>query len=156
LTVLNRIHQVRQGPRPVAARIFATAASILLVVATALGVLVVRQSQNFKKSHQVATAMATVLRADDARVVREDIATLVVSHDQDRMLLLSGAFPSAPEGRDYQAWVVDGQYRSIGLIIPNDHMITEVGGAERVALTLEPDGGSPQPTSKVLLSITVP
>jgi anti-sigma-K factor RskA len=154
--VLNRIHRARQGPKIVAARIFAAAAAALLVVATALGVLVVRHSQVLEDSQQDTMAMATILQADDARVARKDGATLVVSHDQDRMLLLSGALPPAPEGQDYQAWVVDDRYRSLGLITPNGHITADVGGAEHVAVTLEPDGGSPQPTSTAFLSITVP
>jgi anti-sigma factor RsiW len=154
--VLSRINRVRQGPRPVAARVFAAAAAVLLVVAAVLGVAVVRQSGALTDSRQDTAAMATVLRADDATVARADGVTLVVSHRQDRLLLLAGALPPAPDGRDYQAWVVAGRYRSVGLITPGGHAIAAAGGAGRVALTLEPDGGSDQPTTTPFLTIPVP
>jgi len=68
-------------------------------------------------------------------------------------VVMSG-MPAAPAGQTYQAWyLVDGQPASAGLMtVGSDGYavladITLVPGTSVVALTLEPAGGSDQPTS---------
>lgn len=154
--VLSRIGGVRQyRRRPPMTRLSTTAAAVLLVVCAALGVLGVRQHQTLDAAQHQATAMTTILRADDAQVIRQDVGagrlTLVLSRSQDRMLLLADDLPPAPPGHTYQAWRIDTMFHPAGLLsIVDGHAdlaMTGIGAATQIGLTVEPAGGSPHPTT---------
>lgn len=74
-------------------------------------------------------------------------------------MFLTAGLPAAPEGRTYQLWFDDqGTMRPAGLL-PRDGatvMQGAVAGARAVALTLEPAGGSLQPTTTPLLLLPLP
>jgi anti-sigma-K factor RskA len=136
-------------------RLFATAAAFLLVVASALGVTLANTPQNLD--------VATVLRADDAALAQQDVdggrVMLVVSRHADRMMLMA-QLPPPPSGRTYQAWTVDARYHSAGLLTPDGNAaalaMDHVGSVTAVAVTVEPDGGSPLPTSEPVATVSVP
>ncbi len=158
--VLIAVHGARQGGAVITlrTRLFATAASFLLVVAAALGVTLTHTNQNLD-----AVAVATVLRADDAALAQRDVdggrVTLVVSHHADRMMLMA-QLPPPPSGRAYQAWTVDARYHSAGLLTPHGNAaalaMDHVGSVTAVAVTVEPGGGSPLPTSEPVVTVSVP
>jgi anti-sigma-K factor RskA len=68
--------------------------------------------------------------------------------------ILSTTLPALPNDRTYQAWsIVNGQPRSIGLLRatgPNAFE-ADLSGAEAIALTVEPAGGSTAPTTDPFL-----
>ena len=76
---------------------------------------------------------------------------------EDRAVLVANELPPAPEGEVYEAWVIrDGVPEPAGLFEPRDGQAAStvqgsVEGAEAVAVTLEPDGGSSMPTSDPIL-----
>ena len=92
------------------------------------------------------------LRADGDQTVR-----YISSARLDRGMLVSdGMAPLAP-AKTYQVWLFhDGQPVPAGLFEPDDAgramaLIDEiVAGAEGIAVTIEPVGGSPQPTGRVV------
>ncbi|ORI22663.1 anti-sigma factor [Rhodococcus sp. 1168] len=66
---------------------------------------------------------------------------------------------AAPEaGKDYQMWFVEGTPRSVGLVTPaqlaegSPTVIEGMGGATNFAFSLEPAGGSPQPTEVLTMA----
>lgn len=78
---------------------------------------------------------------------------LVVGKNGDAMLIMSRV-PTAPRGKIYQAWVIEGKRISgVGLFAGGaDHVVLPLGrtvpkGAT-VAVTLEPAGGSTGPTQQ--------
>ena len=77
--------------------------------------------------------------------------------DENRAVLVATELPPAPEGKVYEAWVIrDGVPEPAGLFEPRggDAASTVEGsmdGAQTVAVTLEPEGGSPMPTSDPIL-----
>lgn len=158
--VLTAVHGARQDAAVITlrTRLFATAASVLLVVAAALGVTLANTNQNLD-----AVAVATVLRADDATLAQRDVdggrVTLVVSRHLDRMMLMA-QLPPPPSGRTYQAWTVDARYHSAGLLTPDGNAaalaMDHVGSVTAVAVTVEPGGGSPLPTSEPVVTVSVP
>ncbi len=92
-------------------------------------------------------ATRTRLELPDAKV------TLVVSRKEGRAVLLAEGMEPAPEGRDYQVWLQDpdGELVPAGLM-PDDEEATVLldGNAPKatwVGITVEPDGGSDQPTT---------
>ncbi len=82
----------------------------------------------------------------------------VMTTGEGRAVLVAENLPPAPEGQVYEAWVVhDGVPEPAGLFEPRDGSAAAtvevpLEGAEAVAVTLEPAGGSPMPTSDPLLT----
>ncbi len=156
----------RRGRRPLAQRLTTMAAAVLLVVAAALGVLVVRQNQQLDDTRTQAAEMSEILRAGDAQVLTLDGGeggqmTVAMSRSLDRMLLLGDELPDPPSGHDFQVWSGhDGTMVSAGLLTP-DHgeallAVDGFGDADQIAVTVEPDGGSDQPTTEPVMAVDLP
>jgi anti-sigma-K factor RskA len=133
---------------------FLVAAALALIVG--VGALV---TQPWAPSDDVQrlTAAEQVLQAPDAQAVSVDLgeagnATITRSKSQDRAVITTEDMVSAPSGKDYELWFIDGdEFVSAGLM-PDDPDQTVVldgsaGAAAAVGITVEPDGGSKQPTS---------
>jgi anti-sigma factor RsiW len=173
--VMSQIRDVRQLPpetpvvplrrpgSPWALRLSAAAAAVLLVVSGVLGVLLVQARSDSDVDVQ-AEAIAEIVRAGDARVVNQGdpstgTMTAVSSKSADRMLLLSDDLSAPPEGKTYQAWTIGEQIKSAGLIEPADGKasldVRGIAAAQQVGVTVEPAGGSQQPTSDPFLAFKV-
>jgi anti-sigma-K factor RskA len=92
-------------------------------------------------------------------------ATVVVSQALDKMMFMAAKLPDRPAERDYQVWLMSasGQPRSAGVLPPGTGdtsimLVGGIGGANRVALTVEPKGGSPTglPTTAPVLLLAMP
>ncbi|WP_028660306.1 anti-sigma factor [Nocardioides insulae] len=135
--------------------LLAAAASVVLIAAVALTAWLGPWSQ---EDPEPITATERVLTADDATrstLEFEDgsSATVVMSPSVDRAAITTDDMAPAPEGQVYQLWYEDpsGGMESAGLM-PDDSDATvlldgEVGDHTGVGITVEPDGGSPAPTS---------
>ncbi|MDH6223182.1 anti-sigma-K factor RskA [Streptomyces sp. MJP52] len=77
------------------------------------------------------------------------------------MFVATGMSPP-PRGKVYQLWFADGEeMRSAGLMAPGRGSQTvlmrgPVGGASDVGITVEPAGGSKQPTSEPVALLDMP
>jgi anti-sigma-K factor RskA len=109
------------------------------------------------KANAPETAADRVLDADDAARVTEKLggaqATVVVSRSEGRAVIVTKDMPLAPEGRTYELWfqTPQGTMQPAGLM-PDDRdatvlLVGDATDATGVGITVEPDGGSPQPTS---------
>lgn len=146
-----------------ALRLSAAAAAVLLVVSGVLGVLLV-QARSGQPVDAQAAAIAELVRAGDAQVVNQGDAstgrmTALMSKSADRMLLLTDDLEAAPSGHDYQAWTIGEQVRSAGLIQPESGKaaldVTGIEAADAVGITIEPEGGSDQPTTQPIMQFKV-
>ncbi|MFE5777475.1 anti-sigma factor domain-containing protein [Brachybacterium sp. NPDC056505] len=142
-------HRLPRRPRrrAVLAGGFALAASAL--VATGLVVARPWRSQEEKDIDEV-------LAADDAREYtttwRSARITAVRSPSLGSAVLKVEDLPAAPSGKDYQAWTMESEGPvSAGLVHPDDdgdsRTLLSAGSAEGAAISLEPAGGSEQPTT---------
>lgn len=104
-----------------------------------------------------------LLSTPDARLISGTLpngtsGTVVVSAGRDELLFLTRNLPEAPDGRTYQLWVVgpDGP-RSAGLLDSPSAPVLASGlsGAQKVALTVEPRGGSAKPTTDPLMAMSL-
>ena len=81
----------------------------------------------------------------------------VLVRDEGRAVLVASELPPAPEGEVYEAWIIrDGVPEPAGLFEPRNGSAAApvegtTNGAQAVAVTLEPEGGSPMPTSDPIL-----
>ncbi|ESP96601.1 anti-sigma factor [Streptomyces sp. CHA1] len=153
---------------------FALAACLAAVAG--LGGIAVWQHQEAEQARQRAEAaerqaasVARVLAAPDARSESARLgegtrATVVVSASLDEAVLLAADMPAPPEGKVYQLWFDDGgTMRSAGLMPPSHGDRVEavrleggVGEASGVGITVEPPGGSEQPTSDPVGLLNLP
>lgn len=84
--------------------------------------------------------------------------TAVVSPSRDELLFLSRDLPEQSDDRIYQLWLIgdDGPH-SAGLLTPGSGPLVATGlaGAQKVALTVEPAGGSSSPTGSTVVAMTI-
>lgn len=73
----------------------------------------------------------------------------------EKMAVMDVNLPALPPGRVYQAWRIDGGAPvSLGVVETNSGsivMYTDLEGATAVAISVEPTGGSPAPTTNPVL-----
>ena len=87
-------------------------------------------------------------------------ASMQVTYVPDqKVAVMEVDLPPLPAGRVYQAWRIDGGTPvSLGLVETNTGSVAMVGdleGASAVALSVEPAGGSPAPTTNPILIATL-
>ncbi|MEU8762867.1 anti-sigma factor [Streptomyces sp. NPDC048659] len=141
------------------------------VVAAALGGVAVWQAQNGQELKQQAEqaqqqidAVNAVLAAPDAHTVHGKTAngaltTVVSSAQRDQAVFTAANLPAPGAGKTYQLWLDhNGTMRPAGLIEHDGTVVLAGNPADAVAvgLTLEPAGGSPQPTTTPLLLLALP
>jgi anti-sigma-K factor RskA len=84
-------------------------------------------------------------------------AELIVLHN-DRAVLIAEDMPPVPEAKTFQIWVIeDNVPKGSGLFEARkewDAVVVEnpLGGADAIAVSVEPDGGSPEPTTDPMLT----
>ncbi len=121
-----------------------------------------------RRSERRTDAIAAVLAASDAMTRTAEPAdgargTVVVSRSLDEAVLLTSGLASPPSGKAYQLWFDDGgTMRSAGLLDPHHRTAEAVlleGSVDRasgVGVTVEPAGGSTEPTSAPLALLPFP
>ncbi|MDT0485395.1 MULTISPECIES: anti-sigma factor [Streptomyces] len=111
--------------------------------------------------------LADVLTAPDATISTKELArggtaSVVVSRAQGRSAFFGSGLPPLTDDRVYQLWYTEsGQFRPAGLLSTESGREARVldgplGGATGVCVTVEPAGGSRQPTTHPLGVISVP
>lgn len=154
-------------------RLTASAAAFAAAAALIMGVLSVRTGhQRDAARTQLAQVqaqyapVAELAAAPDARGsagagVRGGTAFLIASQQLGKAVLLVSGLPTPPEGRTYQVWLIGhGHLRSVGLLTVSAStpplQFGDLRGAAKVGLTIEPAGGSPQPTTTPVALFDLP
>lgn len=134
---------------------FLVAAALALVVG--IGAMVVAPWADDDEVPRL-TAAEQVLQAPDAEEVFLDLgeagrATVVRSKSQDKAVITTEDMVPAPEGKDYELWfqTPDEDMVPAGLMPddPDQTVVLDGSAAEAIAvgITVEPEGGSDQPTT---------
>jgi anti-sigma factor RsiW len=141
-----------------ALRLTAIAAAAAVAAAIGLGVWAgtLSSSLDAERSARAAEARAAAILADaDAtRMPLGERGELVRGPDGNAVLVVRN-LPAAPAGKTYEAWVIDsGGPVKAGLFEGGRQQIVlleqPVAKGALVAVTLEPEGGSDQPTGDIL------
>ena len=101
------------------------------------------------------TRFSDLLSTPDARLISGTApngatGTAVISASRDEALFLARDLPDPGQGKVYQAWTIgDNGPRSAGVLksLTSPLVVSGLTGAQRFALTVEPEGGSEQPTT---------
>ena len=86
---------------------------------------------------------------------------MVSSQQRGEAVLVADGLTPAPAGQTYQIWYLDssGAATSAGFVPEGEHSAVLLQGspanAAAVGVTLEPSGGSAQPTTKPVLAVEV-
>jgi anti-sigma-K factor RskA len=148
----------RRLPRPIAV----TAMAAAIVVLAILQVGTRHQLQQAQANNQT---IASVLSAADARIqlgsstVGGTVTAVVSKHDREAVITAAG-MPTPSDARVYQLWVMSGTTaRSIGLLPGSSARATspvladDVQPGDQLAITIEPAGGTKQPTTSPIAEI---
>ncbi|MFE8936188.1 MULTISPECIES: anti-sigma factor [unclassified Streptomyces] len=175
--ILERIGTVRQEhvsrpPRP-RRRVLDMVLAASLAAAVALGGIAVWQHSRAEdaragvaraeeRARGYGSAFADVLTASDAVLHSERLddgtaVAVVVSRDQNRAAFTARGLPALASDRVYELWyaVAAGDLRPAGLLPGTGEAATRLlegplGDAVAVGITVEPAGGSQQPTTEPL------
>lgn len=136
-----------------------------LVVILAVGGVAVFQQTRVAEMREANQQIATVLSAPDAQTEISSLdpdTTMTVVSSQEREALVFVADGLEPlNADDYQLWFADpdGSVRSAGLLTVDEDETAvplyagDLADAEGVAVTVEPAGGSEQPTTDPIASM---
>ncbi|MGV9557999.1 anti-sigma factor [Streptomyces sp. NPDC003522] len=144
---------------------FATAtAAAALVVASLFAVQAGRTQDRLDAEQARAREIAHVLAAPDARASTAKDAGggtigVIASASVGEAVVTWGGREEPPGGRVHQLWVMrpGAQPRSLGLF-EGDAPLVATGlepSSTSLAVTVEPDGGSPQPTAEPVVQLTL-
>ncbi|WP_394613329.1 anti-sigma factor domain-containing protein [Lentzea sp. JNUCC 0626] len=142
-----------------------------LLAAACLAAVVVVTVQNVETADERRLAQLSseysrfsdLLSTPDAKLISGTApngatGTAVISVSRDEALFLAKNLPKPADGKTYQLWLLgSGGERSAGLVAPGSGptVVTGLTGADQVALTVEPVGGSEKPTTSPVMSMNI-
>ncbi|REE95049.1 anti-sigma factor [Thermomonospora umbrina] len=175
--VMDGVERTRQvpprltRPMPVPGRpatwLATAAAAACLALALLAGVAVQRATDERDRAHALNTEITAVLAAPDARTATARTSTggsltIIASPTLDKAVIAVSALPDLPSTRTYQLWhLTSAGPRPAPLLRPTGRDAIPVidrglNGARAFALTVEPSGGSPRPTTPPIAQLALP
>lgn len=150
-------HLTATRGRPRLARFLAAAAAVVFVVTAGVTVAQLQQSDEGPRD-----PVAVVAQAPDARTTRLETSnggTVTVSSSEQlgQLAIDTDRLPALTQEQVYQLWeIADGQAKSAGLVedIGTGKTLPLPAPGTQVAMTIEPAGGSEQPTSDPIVAMT--
>lgn len=138
--------------RPIRRWLIGTAAAAAVVTAAAFGVNGIIAAQNSPTNQVISAADVQV---STVQVEGGGDAKISVSAEKDSAVVQMNGVPAPSAGKTYQLWLlpqVGSAPISIGLMgssaeLGKPALVTGIKGAQAVAITVEPTGGSAKPTS---------
>ncbi|MCU1527530.1 MAG: hypothetical protein JWP75_1293 [Frondihabitans sp.] len=111
-----------------------------------------------------STAMSQILSASDVQHTVADVstggkATLYWSESLQRSAVILDGVASLPSGKTYQLWYINGKnIASAGTLSAKSSIVSQVlrgdlSKGDTIGMTVEPSGGSKQPTTKPIVAI---
>ena len=149
-------------------RLATAVAAVSAAVAVALGVIQVSTQHRLDSARAQNQAIAAVLAAPDARIATQatsagGTASVVVSRAERKIVFTSAGLPPLTGGKVYQLWLIGPpRVRSAGLLpLPSAGKTAPVLASglvagDKVAMTVEPAGGTSLPTTTPILLMTLP
>jgi len=180
-SVLEQVQRSRQLPpdgahviplrrRRWPASLTAVAAAAAVIAAVVLGAQVITLNRDLEQTQQqlsdltgTQAAVIDVLTAPDARVVTsqrgDTAAAVVISRKTGKLAFVPQRMPAPAPGRTYQLWLITPRgAHSAGLLgeAAQPVVAKTVADTRQVGVTIEPVGGSPQPTTDPVMQLALP
>jgi len=154
----------RLARRPRVAVAFAAVATVLVVV---LAVALVLQRRQLNSERAEQRAVAAVLAAPDARILTGPAsvggtATIVVAARRHELVFTSAGLPVLASSKVYQLWLIGPSGAASAGLLPEASqgrtapvLASGLVPGDEVGVTVEPAGGTRQPTTKPIVLIKV-
>jgi anti-sigma-K factor RskA len=142
-------------------------AGAFLVIAAALGLAAHTARHQLAVDQVRSHAISAILTARDADMISERVAgggtaTVVMSRREHALVFAAAGLRTLPGSRCYELWLMSpGADKPAGMLpYPRQGMTGPVLASgirpgERLGLTVEPAGGSPHPTTAVILVVAM-
>jgi anti-sigma-K factor RskA len=153
---------------PAAPRLAVALAGFGILVALALGTLLVNDQHRLGVDEAQRGQIAAVLNAPDADIMTvrartHGSATVVMSHAAHALVLTTARLPVLPPTECYQVWLMGTRgIRSAGRLPPPKQGMTApmivagLAAGDRMGVTIEPAGGAPRPSLPPVLMLSLP
>lgn len=135
-------------------------AAALTVLAGVLGAVAIQAQQRAQSIEQAADAVASVLAAPDVKTVTSagpqgSSARVISSRSKGSAVFIGQALPDVGHDHSLQLWVLgDGNPRLVGELHAGAPIVAHgVKPGLRLGVTVEPAGGSKQPTTAPIMQM---
>ncbi len=157
---------LRRSRRTVRALAVGIAASLVLAVGAAGYAQTLRVSSD--RQAEVAISQTSLWAAPDLDVKHVTLgngsaANYAVSKEQNRAMFVAESMPAVKQGKEFQMWTIrtkEGEVVATPSVTFGGHgpvsvVFDDIADAEQVAITVEPEGGSPKPTTKPFAAVSL-
>ena len=139
-----------------------------VAAAVALGVIQVNVQHRLNTAQAENQAIANVLSASDAQIKSASTtvggtATVVLSYSEQKIVFTGSALPALPNSKVYELWLISSAAaRPVGLLPEANAgktgpvLASGLQAGDKVAMTVEPAGGTSSPTTTPILVMTLP
>ena len=143
-------------------------ATASIVVAVLFGFARAHTQDELNQVRAENQAIALLLSAPQAKLLTHEVtnggvATVVLAADRHELAVVTNGLPALPSGKVYQLWLIGKpKIVSAGLLPPAKDgrtpavLATGVVKGDTLGLTVEPAGGSAQPTTTPILALPLP
>ena len=143
-------------------------ATASIVVAVLFGFAQAHTQDELNQVRAENQAISLLLSAPKAKLLTYPVtnggeATVVLAADRHELAVVTTGLPALPPGKVYQLWLIGKPaITSAGLLPPAKDgrtppvLATGVVKGDTLGLTVEPAGGSAQPTTKPILALPLP
>jgi anti-sigma-K factor RskA len=153
-------HRARRSSRW---RVVAAAAAAVVVVGVGGTVVSTQLGDNRSDAPTSQVLAANDVRTSTAEVTGGGTATVKWSRTANAAVVTFDGLASPGPDRVFELWLIEGESapRSVGLVPPDaanpdaPTLITGLGQAGTFAVSVEPDGGSPAPTTTPIAAVTL-
>jgi len=141
-------------------RLVGAVAAASVAVAVGLGITQISTQHQLDTVQAGNVAITRVVQAPDARIETKKTnggdVTVVFSSEREAAVITTSKLTSLPSGRVYQLWVLSSTgARSAGLVSQPDQasqvLAADVRSGDKIGMTVEPSGGTSQPTTTPVL-----
>ncbi len=155
------------GTRPWLSRAAVAVAGALAATAIVFGVHMSAMQDRLTAAEQRDNAIAAVIGAHDAATLTAKVktggtATVVMSHRARALVFIAAGLTRLPASKAYELWLMGpGGDTPAGLLPPGHHGMTgpmvvdRLAPGEQLGVTVEPAGGSSQPTSVPIVLVAL-
>jgi anti-sigma-K factor RskA len=155
----------RDEPRRWWTHLVAPAAAVVAIAVVGLSLMVANLTDRLDQLEAASSQVTDVLAAPDAETLSVEgpdgsFARVVVASSRGEAVFLTDGMPATSPDEIYELWLIDEEGPAPAGLFDVDErgratrvLTGDLAGAAAIAVTVEPAGGSPQPTSDPLMVV---